>query len=79
MLGGTRVAQRGLRSAVTDLHVGGVLCALVRWLVLMMMSLVEAALGSVPRLPAPPAMGGAPRARRQRRRHRRRRRRQSDR
>jgi len=79
VLGGTRVAQRGLRSAVTDLHVGGVTCALVRWLVLMMMNLGKAAIGSVPRLPAPPAMGGAPRARRQRRRHHRHRRRPSDR
>ena len=56
MLCGTRVAQRELRSAVTDLHVGGATCALV--LVLMMMNLGEAATGSVPRLTAPPAIVG---------------------
>jgi len=79
VLGGTRVAQHGLRSAVAALRVGGVMFAPVRWLVMIMMSHVEVAVECVLRLPAPPAMGGAPRARRQRRRHRRRRRRPSDR
>jgi len=59
VLGGFRVAQRGLRRAVVDLHMGGVMCAPVRRLVLMIMSPVEAAIRSVPGLLAVDQLPGS--------------------
>ena len=52
VLGGSRVAQHKLRSAVADHHVGCAMCAPVRLLVLIMMSLFVAAVERVPPLPA---------------------------